>query len=406
MPDQISMSDIFDDTVFNIPFSANEADNEAEEDISDSGLISISDMTVTGTDWTTETIVRQMEKGNIMLDPDFQRRDAWTPTKKSRFIESLLMGFPIPQIILAEQKGKKGKFIVIDGKQRLLSLQQFMREDDKQPSTLKLCGLEVKKELNGKTYRKMLDENLDNELDALSNQPIRTVVVRNWPSVEILYLIFLRLNTGSVKLSPQELRQALYPGKFISFANKTASSSEAIKRILKLKGNKLDFRMRDVEILIRYMAFKFFAEDYSGSMQSFLDNTCNRLNKEWSTKEAEVIQAEKDLTEAEKCVRSIFGDDSFSKYKEQDYEGKTNRAVMDVMLYYFSIEEIRSLALLHSAAIKAAYEKMCSTDQRFMDAIEQTTKSMNSVCYRFNKWAEVLSACISIHVSSPYKDRQ
>lgn len=406
MSDQISMSDLFDDSVFSVQFSANDMDNEAEEDISDNGLISISDMTVTGTDWTTETIVRQMEKGNIMLDPDFQRRDAWTPTKKSRFIESLLMGFPIPQIILAEQKGKKGKFLVIDGKQRLLSLQQFMREDAKQPSTLKLCGLEVKKELNGKTYRKMLDENLDYEIDALSNQPIRTVVVRNWPSVEILYLIFLRLNTGSVKLSPQELRQALYPGEFVSFANKAASSSEAIKRILKLKGNKLDFRMRDVEIFIRYMAFRFFAEDYSGSMQSFLDNTCNRLNREWNTKQSEIIQAATDLGEAENCVRSIFGNDSFSKYKDFSYEGKTNRAVMDVMLYYFSNKEIRSLALQHSIDIKSAFEKMCSTDQRFMNAIEQTTKSMSSVCYRFNKWAEVLSACISIHISSPYKDKQ
>ncbi|MGN6930399.1 DUF262 domain-containing protein, partial [Neisseria sp. P0015.S010] len=76
-------------------------------------------------DWTTETIIRQIEKGNIILNPDFQRRDAWNKKKKSQFIESLILGLPIPQIVLAESKDQKGKYIVLDGKQRLLSLRQF-----------------------------------------------------------------------------------------------------------------------------------------------------------------------------------------------------------------------------------------------------------------------------------------
>ena len=95
-----------------------------------------------GTDWTTETINMQMVKQNIDLSPDFQRRDAWTTKVKSKFIESLFMGLPIPQIILAEQRDKKGKFIVIDGKQRLLSLKQFALPN-KNEDALKLSGLEI-----------------------------------------------------------------------------------------------------------------------------------------------------------------------------------------------------------------------------------------------------------------------
>src|SRR6478735_6597778 len=80
---------------------------------------------VSGTDWTTETIVSQLKRGNIQLNPRFQRRDAWKLDRKSRFIESLIVGLPIPQIVLAESKSERGKFIVLDGKQRLLSIVQY-----------------------------------------------------------------------------------------------------------------------------------------------------------------------------------------------------------------------------------------------------------------------------------------
>ena len=77
------------------------------------------------TDWTCETVVSQLERGNIELNPTFQRRSAWTDKKQSLFIESLILGLPIPQLILAEDKNRKGSFIVIDGKQRLLEIRRF-----------------------------------------------------------------------------------------------------------------------------------------------------------------------------------------------------------------------------------------------------------------------------------------
>ncbi len=400
MEEQISMFDIVDDSIS--VFTDADINNEQEEDVSKAGIASISQMAISGTDWTTETIVRQIEKGNIILDPDFQRREAWTSTKKSRFIESLVLGFPIPQIVLAESRDKKGRFIVIDGKQRLLSLQQFMREDSSKADTLKLRGLEVKNELNGKTYKQMIDEGLDTDIDALSNQPIRTVVVKNWPSVEVLYLIFLRLNTGSVKLSPQELRQALYPGEFIKFANRVASESKSIKRILKLKKDALDFRMRDVELLIRYMAFQYFADQYHGSMQAFLDKACEQLNKDWAKKENEIENQAQLFESAADCSYGIFGENAFNKYKSGKYESKINRAIMDVMLYYFSCDTIRNASIENADAVRQAFEELCTNDVQFINAVEQTTKSMESVTYRFKKWAEVLSACILVPVESPF----
>ena len=190
----------------------------------------ISDIISGSTDWTTDTIVKQIEKGNIELSPLFQRRDAWTEERKSLFIESLALGFPIPQIVLAQ---KNGKFIVLDGKQRLLSLMQFFDRQNYRP--FKLRGLTILKDLNGKSYNKLEDDlNFREYLDRIENATIRTVVIKNWKNDNVLYQIFWRLNTSSVPLSPQELRGALFPGGFVDFINQESSSSEFLKDIFGL----------------------------------------------------------------------------------------------------------------------------------------------------------------------------
>ena len=79
-------------------------------------------ITVASRDWTVDTIVRQVEQENIDLDPAFQRRNAWRDHRRSRLIESFILGFPVPQLVLAENPRRRGTFIVIDGKQRLLTV--------------------------------------------------------------------------------------------------------------------------------------------------------------------------------------------------------------------------------------------------------------------------------------------
>lgn len=394
----------FIEPIFIEKFDSSEIENEKEEDIEGLNTIDLSDMAVTGTDWTTETIITQIKKNNIVLNPDFQRRDAWSLRTKSRFIESLFLGLPIPQIILAEQRGKKGKFIVIDGKQRLLSLKQFVLGEENlstgKQEYLRLTGLEVKTLFNRMNIKDISDGQYSDEIDAFYNQPIRTVVVKNWPSVNALYLLFLRLNTGSVKLSPQELRQALYPGDFIRYANTTSASCIQLQKMLKLK--KPDFRMRDVEIFIRYYAFKYFYSTYSGSMQKFLDQTCDLLNKEWWERKDTIENDAIELSLAIETTFDIFGIDyAFSKYKNKRYEEKSNRAVIDILLYYFSNPTIRNAALLHKEKIKQGFEYLCTTDEAFLSSIEFTTKSIEAVNKRFFKWHDILQEILQIKVDCP-----
>ena len=243
---------------------------------------------VTATDWTVETILSQLKRGNIELSPRFQRREAWVDSRKATFIESLFLGLPVPQIVLAERRDRRGSYIVIDGKQRLLSIRRFGVEDqDEEFTALALSGLMNKRNLNGHTWHSLqADSQFQDDITAYENQTIRTVVVRNWSDESFLYLVFLRLNTGSVPLSPQELRQALNPGPFINYADEYSSESSSIRNALGL--NSPDFRMRDVEILIRFLAFADSIHTYNGNLKDFLDNLCKRFNKEWSTRESEI----------------------------------------------------------------------------------------------------------------------
>ncbi|MBQ8611408.1 MAG: DUF262 domain-containing protein [Oscillospiraceae bacterium] len=390
MNEQLNMFETIETEEFTSSFEQTQIENESEEDIRDISRLSFSDLAVTGTDWTVETIISQIKKGNIQLDPAFQRRDAWSNKVKSRFIESLFVGLPIPQIILAEQKDKKGKFIVIDGKQRLLSLKQFALPDNDEQA-LKLSGLEVLPKFNRMTYANIEKGLFFDDIDAFNNQTIRTVVIKNWKNVEILYLLFLRLNTGSVKLSPQELRQALYPGKFINFANVESSNNQGLQKMLNIK--KADFRMRDVEILIRFFAFNFFAKDYSGSMQNFLDLTCDKLNRSYETKEHLIKEAVDLFNSAIALTFDVFGSrTAFRKFKSGKYEEKYNRAVIDIMLFYFSQIRDKENAVKLQASIVTSFEELCDGDQTFLSSLESTTKSLAAVHYRFRKWGEVLSA--------------
>jgi hypothetical protein len=370
---------------------------ESEQDLSTSGF---SQAVTWATDWTAETIMLQLQRGIIDLDPDFQRRDAWRPHRKSQFIESLILGLPIPQIVLAERKQRKGTFIVIDGKQRLLTLQQFCNDGAQNKPALKLTGLLIEKKLNNKTYEDMRsDAALCEQLDALHSQTIRTVVIKNWPNEDFLYTVFLRLNSNSVPLSPQELRKALHPGPFMDFVETTSSGSECLLDALDLQ--KPDFRMRDVEIAIRYYAFKNFARKYNGNLKLFLDDACKTLNNRWIKSESEIRRQFTDLEDAIKITKSIFKKNSFRKYANGRYENRFNRAVFDIFLYYFSMQPYRQFSG-KADEIKAKYEKLCETDADFLRSLETSTKTTEGVKKRFEEWGRALSGILTIPFKSPF----
>lgn len=376
--------------------------SENEDDLGEVDPLLLGRSVVAGTDWTSDTILRQLEKGNITLDPVFQRRDAWNDKRKSKFIESLILGLPIPQIVLAESRENRGTFIVIDGKQRLLALWRFAgKSDDPAFAPLTLTGLTVREDLNGVAFNDLQTESqLGRYLSAFENSTIRTVVVRNWQSEKVLYIIFHRLNTTSVPLSPQELRQALHPGEFLRFAAEYSESSPGLQRALNL--SKPDFRMRDVELLVRYFAYKNFIDDYSGNLKEFLDGTCKVLNKNWKARKAQLKGQAAELESAIRSVYSIFGTTgAFRKWEGTRFEKRFNRAAFDVMAYFFSEKSIREAARAKKRRISLEFRDLCSNNERFRRSLETTTKSVEANSIRFSVWGHSLENILGIPVRIP-----
>jgi len=344
------------------------------------------------TDWTAETVLSQLNRGNIDLDPSFQRRSAWSEYKQSLFIESLVLGLPIPQLILAEDGRKKGSYIVIDGKQRLLAIRKFASEgEDTGFRPLKLKGLKERDDLNKKTYADLLvEEEHSEDLAAFQNASIRTIVIRNWKSEAYLWEVFLRINTGSVQLSPQELRQALHPGPFSDFVDSSSADSQGLRTALNLK--EPDFRMRDAEVFLRYLAYKNFSEEYAGNLKLFLDETTKRFNERWEDSKEALTDQLQAMEDAFLFTEDVFGRENYlRKWNGEHFESRKNRAVFDIMLHFFSNPDVRSALDGKGEAIVNAFKNLCEKDADFLASIERTTKTNEANQHRFNKWAAALS---------------
>lgn len=382
-------------------FVEDEAQRETGDDIADLDRSHFSSAVVSGTDWTTETLINQINKGNIILDPEFQRRDAWDKKRKSLFIESLILGLPVPQLVLAESKERRGSYIVLDGKQRMLSIRQFAaQEGDELYDSLKLTGLEIREDLKGKTL-KSLQQDLTyfDDLAAFENQPIRTVVIKNWPSEDFLYHVFLRLNTGSVPLSPQELRQALHPGPFVKFIDKASAESSALREILNLK--KPDFRMRDAELLLRYYAFDNFLNDYTGNLKTFLDTACKTMNANWDTSFTDINRKLEEFERSHASIKGVFGENAYRKWNGSSYERRFNRAIFDIMILAFSNECARAAINGREDDIEGIFKRLCSNDRGFLSSIETTTKSMAATVARIGTWNSQLNSLLNINLHVP-----
>ncbi len=375
------------------------------EDESDLGNPSVNDAVLFGTDWTVGTLINQIENGRIYLTPIFQRRDAWNDARKSKFIESLMLELPVPQLVLAEQKNQRGTYLVVDGKQRLLTLRKFASSEAER--SLRLSGLEILRNLNRKTLVDIKEDEADSGiLTQFENHTIRTVVIKNWPNEDFLYLVFLRLNQGSLPLSPQELRQALNPGEFVRYADEYSAESQGIKRALGI--DEPDYRMRDVEIFVRYFSFVYFLPNYDGNLKRFLDLTCKNLNESWADDEASIRRTAKSLESAIDVTIQVFGEqDAFTRwYKDKSVFGtRFNRATFDVMTFYFRRANIAKGAIARKEKVVEAYQELTAQDEEFDRALESTTKSIPATYKRLRAWGDKLSDTLSLDFERPSMDR-
>lgn len=352
-------------------------DNQQEDEDDLDKKISFKESVVMNADWTIETINSQINKGNINLQPSFQRRGAWDDTRKSRLLESIIVGMPVPNIVLAEQKEHRGRFIVIDGKQRLITVNEFLA------GAFRLKGLDIRPELNGYSY----DELPSEDKEYLDNSTLRSTVIRSWQDENFLYAIFYRLNSGSLPLSPQELRKALIGGKLLDEIEAYLSESNEYHALF---GENLDKRMRDSELVLRFIAYNNNLENYRGNFKEFLDNAVSHYEKNWDGLRNEIVNSLDSLNMALSTTQKIFGENSFKKWLGTRYERVINRAIFDCVARFFSDDQIATAAEQHATAVEDAFKDLCLS-QEFRDSVEKTPKTTTATHTRINMWGESLA---------------
>lgn len=225
-----------------------------------------------GQDFDVDGLVRRLARGDILIptfghndsrisSAGFQRSFVWTKPQMDRFIESLLLGYPIPGIFLVRQADRR--YLVLDGQQRLRTLQYFykgMHED-------KLFQLaNVSPDFRGLTYESLTEE----QRLLIDNTFLQATIVAtdgSAGSLDAIYQIFERLNSGGTQLTPHEIRVALFAGPFIDYLERLNGHPSWRS----LYGQRSP-RLRDQELLLRILALYVTAPAYKRPLKTFLNN--------------------------------------------------------------------------------------------------------------------------------------
>lgn len=347
---------------------------------------------------------------DLVMQPDFQRNYVWDPQKASRFIESLLLGLPIPPIFLSEETD--GTWSVIDGHQRLETIFKYMQPLLAGPrrqanniappfgmlTPLKLSSLEVLPELNGRDITALTVE----ARDKLWDTNLTVINIPKAAHIDMKYILFARLNQGSMSLNNQELRNCLYRGEY----NKLIANLSENHTFLALWGkNATDKRMRHRELVLRFFAFLHRRERYRVPFRAFLND---EMEASRSLQKADVEHYSRQFNQAITWADRVFGKEVFrlfqlgnannpgGQWARRRYELVYEIEMVGFALFGDNLESIwnrtnprekEALRLIIRNKIVAV---MVSSG--FTDSINQGTTRASAVNARFDKWLETVSS--------------
>lgn len=299
-------------------------------------------------EYDLETLVKRIDKKSIKLDPDYQRRHRWSAETSSRLIESLILNIPIPVIFLSqdvdvddETSESAARYTVIDGQQRLTAIYDYLRD------MFPLEGLETLSELNG-SYHKDLPPFLVRRLE---ERTVKCMRIDSTIDAQVKFDIFERLNTGSVRLESQELRNATARGPFNDAIKEMAKLPE-FRSLIQIPDdnpntNSKVQKMEDVELVLRFFALKDRRYKLlKKGFREFLTSMLVEFN-EWTEQQIEFA-----AREFETYMRFVhdYAEDSapFAKYRQDGTKRMSsfNAAVFDAVAIglaeTFTAEEIEN----------------------------------------------------------------
>jgi hypothetical protein len=312
---------------------------------------------------TVYDVVRRMEQGSFVMDPDFQRDFIWLPEKQSKLIESVLMRIPLPVFYLAEDE--QGRMVVVDGLQRLSTFQNFFRNKLR----LKLPG---HVELDGKQFVD-LSAKLKNRVEDCNL--ILYIIDAKVPERARLD-IFERVN-GGVPLTRQQMRNCLYMGPATRFLKQEASTDlfrDATGASLNSK------TMRDREFVNRFCAFGLLPlGQYKGDMDEFLARALKAMNS-FPTDAFSKLSSE--FRNALRNNYQVFGRHAFRKHSSPNAgRSVVNASLWDVMSTGLAKYPEQLVTQKADELRRRFYRLML--DESFLAAITYSPNSTTRVLRRF-----------------------
>lgn len=321
-----------------------------------------------GADFRVVDLVRRLRAKEIII-PRYQRRYVWKIDRASRFVESLLLNLPVPTIFLMEER-ETGKLLVIDGQQRLLSIQYFYDgafKPDGPP--FKLRGLRSRFE--GRSF---------DALDAmdrirLDKSTVHAIIVCQEKSSDspaagpsALYDIFERLNTGGVQLSPQEIRNCIFHGEFVDLLARL-NRNDVWRDLF---GGRPSTRLRDQELILRFLALFHDADRYAEPMKEFLNRFAEEHRGLPDDDAERFAKSFEDMVEA---INALLGAEAF----------RTGTVINAALFDAVAVGVARRLAtgpIASDASMFAARLHDLKNDLEFFKAIDALTTSRTSVSQR------------------------
>lgn len=329
-----------------------------------------------GADYPVDSLVKRINAQDILVpvfswkNPiktkivGFQREYVWPRPKADRFIESLLLGLPVPGIFLVKEPS--GVLLVLDGHQRLHTLHSFysgaINED------VYRLG-EVQERFAGKRYTDLDIE----DRRRLDDSIIHATVVRQDEPTEdqsSIYVIFERLNTGGVNLQPQEIRVALYHGEFVRILQEL-NDDPSWRKLYGAKSK----RLKDMELILRFFAFLFYAQKYESPMKGFL-NRYMATNRQLTKQSGDELRAI--FRNTTKAIVSNFGSKAFRPRRA------INAAVVDSLMVGVAKRLISEGPIKNLQEAKKRFDKLLS-DAEYFAAVETGTSQEANVKTRLTK---------------------
>lgn len=324
-----------------------------------------------GADYTVDVLIKRMREKSIET-PSFQRSYVWTIKQASRFIESLLLGLPVPGVFFSREKVTE-KLLVIDGQQRLLSLFYFY-EGEFVPRK-KVFALEgVQQDFEGKTYKTLSEEDKRKLDDSIIHA---TIIKQDVPSEDdsSIFFIFERLNTGGMVLAAQEIRNCIYHGYF----NELLKELNVNKDWRALYG-KTGPRMRDQELILRFFALLFEWEKYTKPIKAFL-NSFMAKNKDLKKHSKDELTAI--FSDTVKVIHDFLGQKAFR------LKAQPTAALIDAVMVGVS-KRLQKGVITEKASLNTAFSELLK-DTEFITAITTSTSDEENVKKRIHKAINVFS---------------